>query len=256
MKCKPTRTEQLFDQANIEKSTLLNSIEEIEKEKQTPYLQIKIKYDAKIELTKKINNGKFINIFNYENIIKDEYGKSKNFINKIVMSNENLIPQIRNEINGKVHCISEIEEENQRHLIFSQNNGLYRLSKGNDDPELINHLKMYFILQINSNKYIFSCDYGTYIYEGSILNNKAREIIMSSKKIGEGGFKLGVKINENIVLVKKDSLMIINLNNINEKKNLENEENYSNFCENCYDLFKLEKDTNILLEISQVNFLK
>ena len=73
MKCKPTRTEQLFDQANIEKSTLLNSIEEIEKEKQTPYLQIKIKYDAKIELTKKINNGKFINIFNYENIIKDEY---------------------------------------------------------------------------------------------------------------------------------------------------------------------------------------
>ena len=87
-------------QINDRGSTLYESInnneKEKEKEKQNPYLQNKIKYDEKILLIKKIN-GKFIFIYNYENIKKEKFHEYKIYINKIVMNNENLFPLIENK---------------------------------------------------------------------------------------------------------------------------------------------------------------
>ena len=241
---RPGKTEKLFDQENTRKSTLCLRLEE--EEKQTAYLKIKNKYDEKIELFKKINNGKFITIFNYQNTKKeDEFVTNTKYINKIVKYNENLIPLNENEINGKVHCFAEIEEE-KSHLIFSQNNGLYSLTKDNYNPKFIADIKIYLILQINSYKYIISNDNGTYIYKGSILNKITRKNLESSKRIGDGGFKLGVMINEDIIaLVKKETLVIFDLKN--EKEIFKTDENYSDFRENCLDLFKSENNINILL---------
>lgn len=87
-------------QINDRESTCYKIIREYEKEKkekQNPYLQIKIKYDEKIISLKKINNGKFIFIFNYENIKIEKFHEYKTYINKIVMNNENLLPLIENK---------------------------------------------------------------------------------------------------------------------------------------------------------------
>jgi len=51
----------------------------------------------KIISLKKINNGKFIFIFNYENIKIEKFHEYKTYINKIVMNNENLLPLIENK---------------------------------------------------------------------------------------------------------------------------------------------------------------
>ena len=104
----------------------------------------------------KINNGKFITIFNYKNISKDECVRNEKYINKIVVKNENLIPLNENKINGKVLFINEIEEENQSYLIFSQNDRLYRISKDTINPKFIADIKAYLILQINSKKYLIN----------------------------------------------------------------------------------------------------
>ena len=186
---------------------------------QNIYLRIRNKFAVKIENFIKLINGMFITIFIYDIFSKEnEMTISRKNKFKIVKHDKNLLPLIENEINGRVHCICEIKEE-ENYLIFSQNNKLYKLLKGSNNPKVIADIKIYLILQVTRNSYIISDDNGTYIYQGSILEITRKKLEIEVEKIKKGKFNLGILINQSTVaLVKKDALMIINLNNIKEKK--------------------------------------
>ena len=101
---------------------------------------------------------------------------------KIVKHDKNLLPLIENEINGRVHCICEIKEE-ENYIIFSQNDKLYKLSNGSNNPKVIADIKIYLILQVTRNSYIISDDNGTYIYQGSILEITRKKLEITVEKI-------------------------------------------------------------------------
>ena len=254
MNSKPGITEQSFDQRNNDKFTFLKSYDEYEEEKQkiNSYLQIKFKFNEKVEFFKN-KNGNFIGKFQYNLTLKDEYIENTKYIYKIVIYDKDLFPLYANNINGGLHCICEIEEKQQNYLLFSQNNYLYSLLKYTYNPNIILDMKIYLICQVNTNIYIISNDIGTYLYKGSIFE-ETRKNLENSKIIGEGKIKLGIKINSIIVaLVTKDYLKIVNL--IKEEQNIVygKDKIYDEFCENCYNLFISKNNTNILLLVCQKN---
>ena len=240
---------EIFNQTISEENTLYQEMNN--KDSQSIYLRIRNKFAEKIDKFIKLIKGIFITIFIHTIISKeDEITTSRKKKFKIVKHDKNLFPLIENEINGKVHCICEIKEE-ENYIIFSQNDKLYKLSNGSNNPKVIADIKIYLILQVSRNTYIISNDNGTYIYEGSILEITRENLEIKEKKIEERIFNLGILINQSeVVLVNKDVLVIVNMNN-KEIKSFQADKNYSDFCVNCHDLFNSKNNMNILLLICQ-----
>ena len=143
---------EIFNQTISEKNTHYQEMNN--KDSQSIYLRIRNKFAEKIDKFIKLIKGIFITIFIHTIISKEKEittNRKKKF--KIVKHDKNLFPLIENEINGKVHCICEIKEE-ENYIIFSQNDKLYKLSNGTNNHKVIADIKIYLILQVSRNTYI------------------------------------------------------------------------------------------------------
>ena len=253
------KIEELLESQHEEESTLYQSLVK-ENYFETTYLNLGYKSAKKnIEKIFKLNNGKFVFIFNYR------VRKGYEIISRQLISilNEDLRPLVDIKINDKMQYICEIKEE-EYYLIFCQINNLYILPKDYDNPKIIIGMNIYFILQIKINKYIISNENGINSYEGPILNitkGKLKIIkIQKEKKDKEKGkekekekekvkeiYNFGIKINQDTIalLNNKNELMIVDINSKKEIYNIPNNE-FSNR-ENCYALFKSKENADILL---------
>ena len=246
-KCKELLESQ--NEENEEKSSLYQSLT-INNYFETNYLNLGNKIAKKnIEKIFRLNNGKFVFIFNYG------FKKGYEIISKqlIGILNEDLLPLDDNKIDGKIQYISEIKEE-EYYLIFCQINDFYILQKDYDYIKVNIGIYIYFILQIKTNKYIISNENGINYYEGLILKItkeklkliKIQKIEKEKEKVKEI-YNFGIKINQDTIalLNNNNELMIVDINNNKERMNIPNNK-FSNF-ENCYALFRSKENTDILL---------
>ena len=250
-KCKELLESQ--NEENEEKSSLYQSLT-INNYFETNYLNLGNKIAKKnIEKIFRLNNGKFVFIFNYE------VTKGYEIISKqlIAILNEDLLPLDEFKIDGKIQYISEIKEE-EYYLIFCQINNFYILQKDYDYIKVINGMNIYFILQIKTNKYIISNENGINYYEGPILKitkenlklikiHKIEKEKEKEKEKVKEIYNFGIKINQGTIalLNNNNELMIVDINNNKERMNIPNNK-FSNF-ENCYALFRSKENADILL---------
>ena len=252
---------ELLESQHEEESTLYQSLVK-ENYFETTYLNLGYKIAKKnIEKIFKLNNGKFVFIFNYR-VRKGYEIISRQFISIL---NEDLRPLFDIKIDDKIQYICEIKEE-EYYLILCQINNLYILPKDYDNPKIIVGMNIYFILQININKYIISNENGINSYEGPILKMPEGKLeiikIQKEKKDIEKGkekekdkekekvkeiYNFGIKINQDTIalLNNKNELMVVDINSKKEIYNIPNNE-FSNR-ENCYALFKSKENADILL---------